>query len=312
MDVEEPYSSLGRRGRILIVDDSPTNILTAHHMLDREHEVFMATSGEQALKFCAAAPPDLVLLDVEMPGMNGMEVCRRLKQQPDTQSIPVIFVTSHQGQEEEMACWEAGGVDFVSKPVVATTLRKRVNAHLTLKYQADLLRELAYNDGLTGISNRRYFDERLANEWRRCHRSGAILSLILIDIDYFKKYNDRYGHLGGDDCLRQVAVTLKKSLGRPYDLVARYGGEEFVCLLPETELNGAVLLAVKLEAAVRAEQIEHLDSDVAEVVTISLGVAAIRPQGNEPSEQLIQQADAQLYRAKELGRGRVSPDGIQG
>jgi diguanylate cyclase (GGDEF)-like protein len=280
------------------------NIRVMHLALAAEHDVFMATSGEQALGFCAKTPPDIVLLDVEMPGLNGLEVCRRLKQDQDTQSIPIIFVTSHQGQEEETACWEAGGVDFVSKPVNPLTLRKRVNSHLTLKFQADLLREMAFIDGLTGVANRRFFDERLGLEWRRGKRSGSSLALILADVDHFKKYNDHYGHLAGDDCLRMVATALKQVLKRPADLAARYGGEEFVCLLPDTDLDGAITLAGEMAAAVRALGIEHVGSKTAPIVTVSLGVAAIHPRAEEACEALVQSADAELYRAKQLGRDR--------
>lgn len=300
--LENPMTN--RRGRILVVDDQPVNIRVMHLALASEHDVFMATCGEQALSFCAKTPPDIVLLDVEMPGMNGLEVCRRLKQDKDTRSIPIIFVTSHQGQEEETACWEAGGVDFVSKPVNPMTLRKRVQAHLTLKFQADLLRELAFIDGLTGVANRRFFDERLEHEWRRAKRSGTPLALIMSDVDHFKKYNDRYGHQAGDDCLRLVAAALKHTLKRPADLVARYGGEEFVCLLPDTPLEGAIAIAADMEAAICALGIDHADSKTAPVVTVSLGVAAIQPDAGASSEILIQQADTQLYRAKQLGRGR--------
>ncbi|OHX13134.1 GGDEF domain-containing response regulator [Chromobacterium sphagni] len=306
-DIPSPTSgSQGcRRGRILIVDDQPTNIVVAHQILHPLHEVFMATNGEQAIAFCQNTPPDLLLLDVEMPGMNGMEVCRLLKQWPDTRDIPVIFVTGLQSQEQEMACWEAGAVDFVTKPVTPATLRNRVHAHLTLKFQADQLRELAFTDSLTGIANRRLFNERLDREWRHCQRHRASLALILSDIDHFKKYNDRYGNLSGDECLQQVAHTLQLQLNRPYDLAARLGGEEFACLLPETSLAGAVSVAIKMEAAIRALHIEHADSAAADVVTLSLGVATVEPDADNNSQHLIQLADDQLYLAKKTGRARV-------
>ncbi|WP_434633628.1 diguanylate cyclase [Chromobacterium sp. CV08] len=294
-----------RRGRILVVDDQPTNIMVANQILSPEHDIFMATNGEQAIAFCRATPPDLVLLDVEMPDMNGMDVCRHLKDAPDTGGIPVIFVTGHQGQEQEIACWEAGAVDFVTKPVIPATLRNRVNAHLTLKFQADQLRSLAFTDGLTGIANRRLFDERLDQAWRHCQRSGATVALILSDVDHFKKYNDCYGRSAGDECLRQVAAALQVQAQRPYDLAARFGGEEFACLLPETSLAGAVSVAIRMEAAVRELRIEHAASDVSPCVTLSLGVAAIEPEADADFRQLIERADAQLYLAKGTGRGRV-------
>ena len=294
-----------RRGRILVVDDQPSNIMVAHQILQPEHEIFMATSGEQALAFCQSTPPDLLLLDVEMPDMNGMEVCRRLKQEPGTQGIPVIFVTGHQSQEQEAACWDAGAVDFVTKPVTPATLRNRVNVHLTLKQQADQLRALAFTDGLTGIANRRHFNEQFDKVWRHCLRHGSSLALIMSDVDHFKKYNDRYGHTMGDECLRQIAHTLQQQLNRPYDLAARFGGEEFICLMPETSLAGAVSVAIKMEAAVRALHIEHADSQLDHTVTLSLGVAAMAPDADKDGQHLMKMVDDQLYLAKNTGRGRV-------
>ena len=314
MIVQHPQSSLPvglnrqRRARLLVVDDQPVNVQAIHQIFAATHDVFMATSGEQALIFCQNTPPDLVLLDVVMHGMDGLEVCRRLKQIPDTQDIPVMFVTGHEQPDEETACWEAGGVDFVNKPVNPTTLRNRVRAHLTLKLQADQLREMAFVDGLTGVANRRFFDERLEAEWRRCSRSRLPLALIMVDVDFFKRYNDRYGHPAGDDCLCQIAGALRLGLKRPYDLVARYGGEEFVCILPDTDMAGATAIAHSLEEAVRALQIEHADSSAQEVVTISLGVAFAPPGPAKPAEALIRLADAQLYRAKQEGRARVCSD----
>jgi diguanylate cyclase (GGDEF)-like protein len=300
-----PPAPHARRGRILVVDDQPTNIRLMHQILAPEHEVFMATSGEQAIEICRNCPPDLILLDVVMPGMGGLELCRRLKELPEHPGIPVIFVTGGIGPEDENACWEAGGVDFVNKPVNSLTLRNRVYAHLQLKYQADTLRALALMDGLTGIANRRYFDTSLASEWRRGARRGEPLALLMIDVDFFKHYNDHYGHLAGDDCLRQVAGALKAGLSRPGDLVARYGGEEFACLLPQTDAAGALAIGERLEAAVRALGIAHLASEAAAIVTVSVGVAVAHPTVDDDGATLIRLADTELYRAKSLGRARA-------
>lgn len=294
-----------RRGRLLVVDDQPINIQAIHQIFADTHDVFMATNGQQALDFCSRTPPDLVLLDVEMSGMDGLEVCRRLKQNVDTRSIPVIFVTANNSPDHENACWLAGGVDFVNKPVNPMTLQNRVRAHLTLKFQFDLLHDLAFVDGLTGVANRRLFDERLEAEWRRCKRSQLPLSLIMIDIDYFKLYNDHYGHQMGDDCLRAVASALKTRVLRPYDLLARYGGEEFVCLLPETDLAGATVIANALLDAVHALKIEHVRSNNNQMVSISLGVASEDFAQERSAEQLLQRADSCLYQAKRKGRAQV-------
>jgi diguanylate cyclase (GGDEF)-like protein len=175
-----------------------------------------------------------------------------------------------------------------------------------LQHQTDLLRSLARVDALTGLANRRHFDEKLHDEWRRCGRSGTPLALILIDLDYFKQFNDFYGHQAGDGCLQQVAQCLGAGFARASDLVARYGGEEFVCILPETALSGAEEKAIALESAVRDLRIPHEKSDVAgHTVTISLGVAVTVPTADGESGNLVLSADRSLYQAKKAGRGRV-------
>ncbi|AZZ92896.1 diguanylate cyclase [Hahella sp. KA22] len=294
-----------KRARILVVDDQPINIQAIYRLFAGEHDVFMATNGTQALEFCRKDIPDLILLDVIMPDTDGLEVCRQLKLSAETKDIPIIFVTAHNTPEEQDACWDAGGVDFITKPINPSTVRNRVRAHLTLKFQADLLRQLVLLDGLTGVANRRFFDERLEREWRRCKRNGHPLSLLMLDVDYFKKFNDRYGHIAGDECLKLVAGCMKQVLQRPDDLPARYGGEEFACILPETKAAGACQLGRELEASIRALGIEHQASEIADVVTVSIGVAEIYPIRHTEVVDLIKEADQQLYAAKQAGRGRV-------
>jgi diguanylate cyclase (GGDEF)-like protein len=294
-----------RRPKLLVVDDQPINIQALYQVFSQDHQVFMATSGEQALAMCAAKQPDLVLLDVVMPGLDGHEVCRRLKADAATRDIPVIFVTAHSDEEAETRGLDAGAVDFISKPINPRIVRARVKSHLMLKAQSDLLRHWVYVDGLTGVHNRRYFDERLRSEWGRAVRNSALLSVVLIDVDFFKRYNDRYGHQAGDDCLRHVAATLKSGLRRPGDLIARYGGEEFACLLPDTGLSGALQLAGQLGELVHARHIEHADSAVAPVVTVSQGVCCKTAEAAGSAEALLREADAQLYAAKAQGRHRA-------
>ena len=293
------------RPRLLVVDDQPINIQVMHQIFSSDFQVFMATSGEQALALCKDNPPDLVLLDIVMPGLDGFQVCARLKADEATRNIPVIFVTAHTDAGQETRGLDLGAVDFISKPVNPTVVRARVKTHLTLKFQSDLLRKLVFLDGLTGVFNRRYFDQQLSMEMARSMRNGSPLALIMLDVDYFKRYNDRYGHQAGDDCLRQIAMTIKEGLRRPADLVARYGGEEFACILPETGFDDAMSLACELELRVRGKNIAHENSDAAQVVTISLGVAG--RAGDTPGDAgaLLAQADAQLYKAKNSGRGRV-------
>ncbi|MDO9093197.1 MAG: diguanylate cyclase [Rubrivivax sp.] len=299
LDIEQ------RLPRLLVVDDQPANIQAVFQAFSADHQVLMATGGEQALKVAASKQPDLVLLDVVMPGMDGHEVCRRLKADPATRDIPVIFVTGHSDEAAETQGLALGAVDFISKPINPAIVRARVKTHLTLKAQADMLRQWVYVDGLTGVRNRRGFDEQLASEWGRAVREGSPLSVVMLDVDFFKRYNDHYGHQAGDACLRSVATFLRQAVKRPGDLVARYGGEEFACLLPGTPLAGAMTFAQQLGAGVEALGLAHADSPVGPAVTVSLGVCAT--SGNEPgsAEALLHAADGQLYRAKEAGRNRA-------
>lgn len=309
LSVPEPFDlqqQLGRRPRLLIVDDQPANIQALYQVFAQDHQVFMATSGAQALQLCRDKQPDLLLLDIQMPGMDGYEVCRQIKADAELAALPVVFVTAHSDAEAETRGLDMGAVDFISKPFSPAVVRARVRAHLTLKVQSDLLRELVFIDGLTGVYNRRHFDERLAREFQRARRQGSSLALMMIDVDYFKRFNDRYGHLAGDDGLRRVAATLKAQLKRPADLLSRYGGEEFACVLPDTELPGALALADEMGAAVLALGIAHADSDVAPSLSVSIGVAALRPHGVLGPSELVVAADEQLYLAKSGGRRRAS------
>ncbi|MBA4218173.1 MAG: diguanylate cyclase response regulator [Methylibium sp.] len=289
----------GRRPRLLLVDDQPANIQALHRVFASDCQVLMATNGARALQLCRDRQPDLVLLDVQMPGMDGHELCAELKADPLLRAITVVFVTAQDHPDDETRGLDAGAADFITKPFNPAVVRARVRTQLMLKHQSDLLRELAFIDGLTGVHNRRHFDERFLAEARRAQRSRSPLAVVLADVDHFKRYNDALGHLAGDDCLRRVAAALRSCLRRPTDLLARYGGEEFVCLLPDTDLAGAIGVAQLMEDTVRALALPHPGS--AGCVTISLGVAAAsRGQG------LVDAADKALYLAKANGRGRVS------
>ncbi len=290
---------------LLVVDDQPVNIQALYRIFAPDHRVLMATSGAKALALCEEDPPDLVLLDVVMPEMDGHEVCALLKADEATRNIPVIFVTSHTNAEEETKGLELGAIDFIAKPVNPAVVRARVKTHLTLKAQSDLLRQMVFIDGLTGVANRRCFDERLQTEWRRAARDGSPLALLMLDVDHFKRFNDRYGHQAGDDCLRRVAAAIKGGLLRPGDMVARYGGEEFACILPGTDFEGALAVGAGIEHIVRGLRIEHADSDVSSTVTVSIGVSTGLPDRDADPARLLALADAQLYRAKHSGRGRA-------
>ena len=299
---------LAKRYKLLVVDDQPINIQVLYQTFSADYDVCMATNGKQALKVCAEQNPDLILLDIEMPGMNGFEVCQLLKADPVTQNVPIIFVTGHVDEASETQGLDIGAVDFISKPINPNIVRARVKTHITLKAQADLLRDWVYIDGLTNVNNRRYFDERLSSEWSRAIRNNTELSLLLLDVDFFKRYNDYYGHQAGDDCLRKIAAAIKNTIKRPGDIVARYGGEEFVCLLPDTNQEGAIYLAEAIRQAVIALEIKHAGAINISQVTVSIGVCT-KPQAYQGGpDMLSRNADLQLYRAKECGRNRVCSD----
>lgn len=297
---------MNEQAKILIIDDSPADIHILGGILGKDYQLFFATSGADGLDILMRERPDLILLDVLMPDIDGYVLCDHLKSDRLLRDIPIIFVTALTEVSEEAKGLEAGAVDYLTKPVSAPIVKARVRTHLELKRHQDLLRQLACLDGLTEVANRRRFDDLLEQEWRRSLRTGQPLSLILMDVDDFKAYNDHYGHLAGDECLRLVASTLAAAIKRPMDLFARYGGEEFVCLLPETDLAGAIVVAQRLVAVVAERQIPHTYSRAATWVTISAGVASLVPSQEQSAIELVGVADTCLYRAKKEGRNRIA------
>lgn len=296
----------GMRPRVLVVDDEPFHLRVLADILRTDHEVFVATGGSQALAVARREHPDLVLLDVMMPEMDGLEVCRRLQEDPQTRHIPVMFVTSHDSPADETAGLDAGAVDFIAKPIVPAIVRARVRTHLLLKIQADRLRAMAFIDGLTGVANRRRFDETYEHEWHVCQRDQRPLGLIMIDVDHFKAYNDRYGHQAGDAALRTVAERIQGSLRGRRDQAARVGGEEFAILLPDCEQDDVRRIAEYLRRSVFDAGIPHAASNAAPVVTISAGVASVVPEASSDPHAYLGLADRRLFLAKEAGRNRVA------
>lgn len=309
--------------KILLVDDDVAVIKTMARLLGGVGEIQIACSGVDAMRIIRETPPSLVLLDAEMPGMSGFEVCELLKADPALADIPVIFVTSHGDTSVEVAGFEVGAVDFISKPVSAPLLLARVKTQLRIKHLTDELRRSANTDVLTRVANRRSFDLAFRREWLRAARSAQPVSVLMIDVDHFKLFNDRYGHGAGDRCLQGVAQALVEACLRPADLVARYGGEEFVILLPETPRTGAAHVAARVLTAVEAMAIEHAASKTASHVTVSVGMScydeASAIWSGEASEsrfgddtarqvkapQLLKAADLALYAAKEAGRAQA-------
>ncbi len=292
--------------RILVVDDEPVNIELIADIFEQEHEVLFAVNGEQALKLAATSAPDVILLDVVLPGMDGFEICSRLKADPLTRDIPVIFITSLGDTAAETKGLELGAMDYIAKPINPPVVRMRVSNQIELKRARDQLAQLASTDGLTGLANRRCFDETLAQEYARHVRSGDELALIMLDIDHFKLFNDTYGHVRGDECLRAVAAELKASLHRATDLAARYGGEEFICILPEAKSEpGARAVAERIRQAIADLNIPHGSAFTADHVTVSLGVVITHCDQTSTPDKIVARADEQLYRAKSQGRNQV-------
>jgi diguanylate cyclase (GGDEF)-like protein len=293
------------KATILIVDDVPENVMALGDLLGDDYEVRFALNGQDALTLAAEGNVDVILLDVMMPGLDGYEVCRRLKAHDRTADIPIIFVTGRDGVEDEARGLALGAVDYIAKPVNAPIVKARVRTHVELKHRTDLLARMAQLDGLTGVANRRRLDQALAEEWGRAMRTGMWLSLVLLDIDHFKRYNDRYGHPAGDSCLKRLASSLVESSTRAGDLVARYGGEEFAALLPGTAPAGALQVTDKIRQGVRDLAIEHAASPVSNLVTVSVGVGCVVPDTDGSPSQLIATADRCLYAAKKQGRDRA-------
>lgn len=300
MNAEQP------KPLILIVDDTPTNIQILAENLAADYRIKVAASGKAALEVVAKQDaPDLILLDVMMPLMDGYEVCSRLKHNPATSNIPVIFVTAMNDGADEERGLKLGAVDYITKPFHLPIIKARIHNHIKLKLMTDLLESMAWIDGLTGIPNRRRFDHVLEAEWKRAQRAGTPLSLILVDVDHFKDYNDHHGHSAGDICLKQVASTLASSVTRAGDLVARYGGEEFVLLMPETDIKGVRLFAEQLCMLTEGQKIPHGCSSASSWVTISAGYASTVPNQDGKASDLLDEADQMLYRAKNDGRNRA-------
>lgn len=289
---------------ILIIDDNPDTIRLLSAMLRDQARMVFATNGLAGLEIARAQRPQLILLDVEMKSMDGFEVCRRILADPDLRHCPVIFVTASAGIESEIACLDAGAVDFITKPLNGAVVQARVRTHLRLQAALASLDTLANKDGLTGLHNRRAFDEQLAVEVARHRRQQSALGLAMVDVDHFKLYNDHYGHQLGDECLRSVAQALAQCTRRPGELVARYGGEEFVVLLPNVTAEEVQRYGQWICSHVASLALPHAASLVASHVSISVGLASLVPGPDVAPGQLLEVADKALYEAKRGGRNR--------
>jgi len=283
---------------ILIVDDVPANIQTLADVLKDKYRIKVATDGYRCLELARQEPqPDLILLDIEMPGISGFEVCKQLKKDTLTQDIPVIFVTANDQEEDEEKGLHIGAVDYITKPIRPVIVAARVDTHITLKIQRDLLTRMATHDQLTGLYNRHFLMETASKKTAYAQRHHSSISLLILDIDHFKKTNDNYGHPFGDRVLQEIGALLKK-FSRMEDIVTRFGGEEFVILFDACPLQNALDKAEQLR-----EQIAQLKPD-GHKITVSIGLTEITSE-QDSLEQMIKRADQALYQAKKQGRNRV-------
>ncbi|WP_204103512.1 MULTISPECIES: diguanylate cyclase [Spirulina sp. CCY15215] len=332
-----------KKGDILIVDDTPNNLRLLSTLLqNHDYEARSVLSGEMALRAARSAAPDLILLDISMPIMDGYEVCRKLKADTRTREVPVIFISAFNEAMDKVRAFEVGGVDYITKPFQWAEVLVRVenqlkirslqtqllaqNAQLQQEIQERLkveyalqaanqkLQNLANSDGLTGAANRRRFDEYLQMQWEELQQQCTPLSLILCDVDYFKRYNDTYGHLAGDSCLQAIVRGIEEAIVQPEQelipkiLLARYGGEEFAIVIPHADRQLAYKVAREIHEAVQQLQIAHSQSSIGEWVTVSVGVATTIPAPSLDPKDLIARADDALYAAKAQGRDRVVAD----
>jgi two-component system, chemotaxis family, response regulator WspR len=314
---------------VLLVDDQAIVFEAIRRMLEYEPHLTLhyCPDATSALRVAREVKPTVILQDLVMPDVDGFTLLKFYRADPATRNVPVIVLSSKEDPRDKSQAFSEGASDYLVKVPDKIELAARVQAHSRL-YLLQQQRDEAYNkleqlkveleqrnvelarlstvDGLTGIANRRCFDSTLDREWRRALREKSELSLILTDIDFFKRYNDAYGHPAGDECLRQVARCLAEAVRRPTDLAARYGGEEFALLLPATSLTGATTLAEAVRARVAALALEHRASDIASHVTLSLGIASVRPEQGHQQSELVSRADQALYAAKHGGRNRYS------
>lgn len=330
-----------KQAEIVVIDDIPANLRLLVELLSEQgYRVRPARDGTTAIETIKASLPDLILLDILMPQLDGYEICQKLKADPQTQEIPIIFLSAFNDGLDKAKAFGIGGADYITKPFEIEEVLARIanqlslrSLHQQLKWQNEKLQQeisirqeierelrksqdalkqanlrlenLATTDSLTQIANRRQFDLCLEKEWFRLKREKLPLSLVFCDVDYFKQYNDTYGHLAGDRCLKVIARTIDFQVRRQGDLLARYGGEEFAVILPNTDCLGAIQVAESMRAIVQQMQISHARSRVSNFVTISLGISTIVPNEELSPQHLISTADTALYQAKEKGRNRV-------
>lgn len=332
--MQSQEQSLADKERVLVIDDSSDNLeLLSYILTFKGYEVVTSDRGQTALEIARSDPPDIILLDIGMPEMDGYEICQRLRSGYNTKDIPIIFVSAWNQGNNKTQAFKYGGNDYITKPYQMEEVIARVENQLQIQrlkteletknqrlaeqlsqqknQEQQLLKinqelgHLVNIDSLTQLANRYRFDEFLTREWYRRRRDNSSLSLIICDIDYFKLYNDRFGHLAGDECLKRVARVISQGVKRPADLAARYGGEEFAIILPQTPAQNALKVAERIRLLVKKLQLPHPSSLADDCVSLSLGVSCIGANSNYTEQQLLFSADEALYEAKKQGRDRA-------
>ena len=296
-----------KKPTILVVDDMTTTLLLLHDLLKDTYEVKIAKSGTKALEILESPNDiDLILLDIEMSNINGYDVCKRIKNNETIKNIPIIFITGRTSQEDEEYGLNLGAIDYITKPFNKAIVKLRIKNYLDLKIKNDMLEKLSMYDGLTNIRNRRFFDETFEKTFSEIKRDKKSLAVLMIDIDFFKPYNDNYGHGQGDETLRKVAKALEKTIKRASDFVARYGAEEFVILLKNINKDGVEAVANNLLNAVRELKITHEFSKIENYVTISIGASFYNSNSDITKLELLLKADEALYNVKNSGRNNFA------
>lgn len=306
-ELSQPHSAdqSESKYRILIVDDYPGNLNALVEALETTYTVVTASNGHDALKIAMKEYFDVILLDVVMPGMDGYEVCLKLKANDKTSDTPIIFLTGQMEAQDEIHGFNLGAADYIYKPYSLSVVMARVRNHINAARHQKQLKCYSYQDSLTNIPNRRQFDEVLTKEYKRAVREAKPISLLVIDIDEFKLYNDHFGHIMGDDCLRKVGRALARCQHRATDFVGRYGGEEFVAVLPDTDESGALHMAQSMLDAVRDLQVPQAPDAQRKCVTVSIGAATCAADLTHTPKELLECADALLYEAKNGGRNQL-------
>ena len=318
---------------ILIIDDQRTiRVLLADILKQMGYKnVDLASTSEEGFKIIQnklkrGEEIDLILLDINLPDNNGVEICEELKKKSEFKDVPIVMITGNEDSATLKKAFAVGASDYITKNVSEIEIKARISSALNLRKEIKKrnarekelkktarklkaankkLEEMASQDGLTNLANRRLFDKIIKKEWQQAQKRNNCLGLIMLDIDYFKRYNDYYGHQTGDDCLKELAAVMKEVISPEKDLAARYGGEEFAIILPESNLRKIEAVTKKLQAKIDNLKIEHPDSPIANYVTVSIGGVVTRPQRNKSFEQLIEKTDDLLYKAKKNGRNQI-------